>query len=341
MEYATRHTNYHYLNQPYTQHNNSLRKPTIPTPRYTQTFTIQKTNTTLTLPETVLLKTPIEIKATVTDTEGSTINNGKVIFTIDDEVIAEVDITEGIATTTITFTEEKNITIKASYQRNRDYNPSSAETKITIQKPESHTNTTDTNPTLGDTTTLTATFYDENDEIITEGTVIFRINGKTLRDNEGNVIYAEIIDGQATIPDVNITKEWLKPDTTIQAIYVGNGDNEAIFTKATTINVTKPEATITLEAPTTTTIGETITLTANVTDRDKAINSGRVVFKLNGKTLKDDDGKALYVNVENGVATTTYTIPAKTKAKTYNLTAVFTDSATRQESNSLFLIKSV
>ena len=60
---------------------------------------------------------------------------------------------------------------------------------------------------------------------------------------------------------------------------------------------------------------------------EKYINSGRLVFKLNGKTLKGEDGKALYVDVVNGIANTTYTIPAKTKAKAYTLTAVFTDVA--------------
>ena len=38
-------------------------------------------------------------------------------------------------------------------------------------------------------------------------------------------------------------------------------------------------------------------------------------------------GKALYAEVNDGIATITYTIPEKTKAKEYTLTAVFTDTA--------------
>ena len=119
----------------------------------------------------------------------------------------------------------------------------------------------------------------------------------------------------------------MKPDTTIQAVYMGDNNNEPIITEKTPVTVTKPEATITLEAPTEAVAAQKITLKATVTDGDNAISSGRVAFKLNGKTLKDPKtGKALYVNVENGVATATYTLPLKTKAKTYNLTAVFTDT---------------
>lgn len=43
------------------------------------------------------------------------------------------------------------------------------------------------------------------------------------------------------------------------------------------------------------------------------------------------------VFVTDGMATTNYTIPAKTKAKTYNLTAVFTDTAyERSETHMIF-----
>ena len=223
-----------------------------------------------------------------------------------------------------------------------DYNASTTTKTINVEpKPVSQTNITDTNITVGDTTTLTATFYDDDDQIVPDGMAIFKVNGKTLRYDNGSVIYVPVTNGQATLPDVTITQEWMKEGTTIQAVYCGSDDIAPIFTEATSINITQPKATITITSNLEAKAGDTITLTANVTDGDKAINSGRVVFKLNGKTLKDESGKALYANVTNGVATASYTLPAKTKAKTYNLTTVFTDSATRQESNSLFLIKSV
>ena len=231
--------------------------------------------------------------------------------------------------------DSNNITVYANYLTSTTKTGNEAvlgqeDTDITFNYPifqESRTNIKD-EIIIGKNTTLTAQFYDDTYTPISDGKAIFKVNGKTLRDNQGNVIYVDVINGRAELPNINITQEWAKPDTTIQAIYIGEDNNDPITTKPTTINVTKPEATITLETPTTANAGTTITLKATVTDGDNAISSGRVAFKLNGKTLKDPKtGKALYANIENGIATITYTIPEKTKAKTYNLTAVFTDIA--------------
>lgn len=191
---------------------------------------------------------------------------------------------------------------------------------------ESEINFPSENIELGETTSLTAVFYTEDNEPVLEGTVIFKLNDKTLRDAEGKVIYVEISEGTATLSDVNITGEWIKEGTTIQAVYLGDQIGNILTTEKTSVNVTRPEATITLDVPANVTAGETLTLTATVTDTDTPVNTGRVVFKLNGKTLKDENGKVIYVNVVNGVATTNYTIPSKTKAREYTLTAVFVDS---------------
>ena len=70
--------------------------------------------------------------------------------------------------------------------------------------------------------------------------------------------------------------------------------------------------------------GKTITLRAKITDTTgDRINTGKVVFKLNGKTLKDENGNTLYAKVTDGEATLDYTIPAIYSAKTYTLTAVY------------------
>ncbi|RAP50247.1 MAG: hypothetical protein BZ136_01790 [Methanosphaera sp. rholeuAM74] len=74
---------------------------------------------------------------------------------------------------------------------------------------ESSTNTGE-EITLGDTTTLTASFYDDTYTPISTGTAIFKVNGKTLRNDNGEVIYVPVINGRAELPDVNITSEWTK-----------------------------------------------------------------------------------------------------------------------------------
>ena len=53
------------------------------------------------------------------------------------------------------------------------------------------------------------------------------------------------------------------------------------------------------------------------------INIGKVTFKVNGKTVKDANGKVIYAKVVNGQVSVEYTIPDNMKAKDYNITATF------------------
>lgn len=74
----------------------------------------------------------------------------------------------------------------------------------------------------------------------------------------------------------------------------------------------------------TATQSETIQIRVQITYNDGVVNTGKVVVKVNGKTLKDTTGKVIYAQVVNGEAVVNYTIPDNLKAKSYTLTAVFT-----------------
>lgn len=138
---------------------------------------------------------------------------------------------------------------------------------------------------------------------------------------------------------MTISKSWITDETTLQAIYTGNEEIAPIVTKPITVNIIKMGANITMNSPQSAKPRDNITLSATVTDGDKNLNSGRVIFKLNGKTLKDKDGKVLYVNVENGIATTTYTLQPRLKQKPYTLTAVYTDTNyERTETSKEFIV---
>ena len=190
---------------------------------------------------------------------------------------------------------------------------------ISSEKRESTISISNETVHAGETTNITAEFYTEDGSPVNGGKAIFRINGRTLRDDQGKVIYVDVTNGIAVLKDATISKSWITDETTLQAIYTGNEEIAPIVTKPITENIIKMGANITMNSPQSAKPGDNITLSATVTDGDKNLNSGRVIFKLNGKTLKDKDGKVLYVNVENGIATTTYTLPAKTKAKTVHL----------------------
>ena len=82
--------------------------------------------------------------------------------------------------------------------------------------------------------------------------------------------------------------------------------------------------------------GNKTTLKTTITDKNgNKVNSGKVVFKLNGKTLKDDEGNTIIAEVKDGIATIEYMIPTNYAAKNYILTAVASDDKyNRTEANS-------
>ena len=178
---------------------------------------------------------------------------------------------------------------------------------------------------VGTIATLTANIVDINGNKVSGGKAVFKINGITLKDETGNVIYARVSDGLASI-QYKVQDVWMKDTSYIEAVYSGTNNYTSSRTKSTNaLQITQGTANITLDKDTITAMsGETITLRAKITDTTgDRINTGKVVFKLNGKTLKDENGNTLYAKVTDGEATLDYTIPAIYSAKTYTLTAVY------------------
>ncbi|WP_323737584.1 hypothetical protein PXD04_11105 (plasmid) [Methanosphaera sp. ISO3-F5] len=179
--------------------------------------------------------------------------------------------------------------------------------------------------TIGEITTITANIKDTNNKAVTGGRVIFKVNGKTLKDETGNTLYAEVKDGTASI-NYKVQSVWMKNTTYIEAVYSETEKYNTTRTKQTGIlNISKGKAKITLDKKTITAkAGQTITLRAKIIDANgNRINNDKVVFKINGKTLKDKNGNTLYAKVKDGEAVLEYTIPSTYSAKTYTLTAVF------------------
>lgn len=283
-----------------------------------------------------------EISMNLTNILNENITDGTItVTTSNGTILAQEEVTNGVFNKNVTIPYGyKDDYLVASYTDSYYYK----DFEITLEYTRINNSTVtidEESIVLGDTTQITAKLATEEGITVDGGEVIFRVNGKTLRDNDGNVIYVEVKDGIATLENINITREWLKPDTYIQAVYSGNEEFEPFVTQKTNVTVTKPEATVTITSKLEAKAGDNITLSASITCNHKAINSGRVVFKLNGKTLKGEDGKALYVDVKDGVATTNYLLPVKTKAKTYTLTAVFTDTNyNRSEAEADFVVTS-
>ncbi|MDO5852460.1 MAG: hypothetical protein Q4Q23_08230, partial [Methanobacteriaceae archaeon] len=100
----------------------------------------------------------------------------------------------------------------------------------------------------------------------------------------------------------------------------GISTNESIFL---TINALPTSTKITYITPIINP-GSNMTIQASITDKNKQpITTGEVVIKINGKTLKDDYGQSIKIQVINGTINYTYHIPENYSTKQYNLTVKY------------------
>lgn len=178
--------------------------------------------------------------------------------------------------------------------------------------------------TTGENTSIQASIY-KGDDVFTQinkGKVTFKVNGKTLKDSNGKVIYAKVVNGTAIIENYEVPSTW-DNNTTIEATYTGSAEQATLKSEKTNITINPTEPTMSIinvtSAP-----SETIQITAQITQSDNPIKTGKVVFKINGKTVKDSNGKVIYAKVTDGVATINYTIPENMKIDTYEIKAIFT-----------------
>ncbi|MBQ6443818.1 MAG: hypothetical protein IJJ11_03950 [Methanosphaera sp.] len=272
------------------------------------------------IPEEIVVNEENILTITPTDAFGReitgtvTVTDGENTYTTDDNEITYTSTTTGDKTLTITYTDPTG-----------KYNTTTKTVDITVQSP---TLTIDPiTATAGDIINITARITANNQTItsINAGKIAFKVNGKTLKDANGKVIYVKVVNGTATIENYIVPTDWTKEGTTIEAIYSGSTKCAKLTSQKTDITVAKSVPTLTTESITAG-AGDTITLTATITDGDKLISSGKVVFKINGKTVKDANGKVIYAKVSNNQVSVTYTLPEDMKAKDYNITAVFSSS---------------
>ncbi len=93
----------------------------------------------------------------------------------------------------------------------------------------------------------------------------------------------------------------------------------------TSINATKTKA------------GDSILISTKINDTN--IKTGKVVFKLNGITLKDSNGNPIKVNLINGEASINYTIPTNLSKTNYTLTTVLVTNDKRIEQNTTLALQ--
>ena len=58
---------------------------------------------------------------------------------------------------------------------------------------------TDLTVGVGDIVTLQAKVFYHDDDVVPSGRIAFKLNGNTVTDSEGNLIFADVVDGIATL----------------------------------------------------------------------------------------------------------------------------------------------
>lgn len=258
----------------------------------------------------------INIEAVVVDINNQTITSGTLYLkNNDNRTLDLVELSENTNTFTISLDDGLNYVLK--YDGNDYY--TATNTTLTIQY-DTIITVDPINAMLNDTVSFIAHVVDENGNNVTGGYVIFKVNNVTLKDNEGNPIRVDVTSGVAIL---NTTATWTKANTT-QVVYSGSD----VYTSArnnSTISVVKNNATVTITVVSTNLkAGQNLIATVNITDANgNPVNAGTVIFKINGKTLRDADNQTIIYNVTNGQVTLNYTIPDNYSTKTYRLSAVF------------------
>lgn len=270
---------------------------------------------------------PVTLEAYVITSTGDPVTGGQVYFMTtavpigeDGYVFKYVDVIDGVAKyETIaqrSWMAEGDVnTIEAVYVGTADFLESGSDPVPLRLFDKVYATTTTMDPVMGlsgQKINLTARVDLDEEDIaapVEDGYVYFVVDEEqNITDENGNVLYADIFDGIASVETIaNIS--WMNTmDSTIKAVYNGVGnykDSEStpVFLRVYDYFI---NTTTTME-PVKGVFGELIRLTAHVTAEDGSpVNTGDVSFLINGKTYIDDGDhgqEKLIITPVNGLVT--------------------------------------
>ncbi|MDO5851387.1 MAG: Ig-like domain-containing protein [Methanobacteriaceae archaeon] len=277
----------------------------------------------------------VTLNATVNAVNSSEIATGNVVFKINGKTINTVPLINGIATLNYNIPPDfaaKSYVLTAIYKGNDILGRSSADSELLLVKEKPTVTANNITVTKGEVAKLTATICDSSGNLIQTGTVKFKINGKTLPNQ------VAVINGITTYY-YTIPTEFSAKNYSITAVYLGTNQYLSLRSKAI-LTIEKGKANIII-SETQAYAGETTQLKTLITDiNGNLINSGEVIFKINGRTLKDSNGNTLKSKVINGQSTLDYTIQSNYSSKNYTLTAVYIDKNYEKiENNNTLTVK--
>ena len=276
----------------------------------TTTVTVNPKTPTLTVQPMGTNVGNTSIIATLKDPEGKPIGNAPVTVTLPNGTkITGTTNNNGVLNIPIDLREgNNNLTI--NYPGNATYNPVTAKTNMKVSKNDPIIKLDPVRGVIGEDITLTAYLTGVNGEKITGGNLVFKLNGKSLRndgrfDSNAPAMKLSVKDGKVTI--TLKADLYLRNAKNLTASYSGNYKYKETNSPTVEAQIQKRYANLTVTAtPTKQKQYQTITFTATVKDTTRngknttLINQNTsVMFKVNGNTLKDAKGQIIYVPVDN------------------------------------------
>ena len=293
-------------------------------------FNTRKINTKLIIDsiENTTIDTNIFITGKLVDEFGNIVPNTFINITVNNNMI-ELYVDANGTFTCIYKTSilgENNITLQ--YNGNDTYNPSSNEASFNVRKLKSTIVVDSIVGYIGENITLTARITDENGKLVNGGNIVFKFNGKTLRedgrfDSTASPMKFKVVDG--IVKYITVADAYLRNVKHITATYSGSYNYESSKAEYNHVLLNKRSAQINVTVTPNFTKQNT-KIVFNATIKDVTINgtntsiinnNGKVIFKINGKVVKDEDGNIIFVKVVNNSANYTYYIP-NAMASVYN-----------------------
>jgi protocatechuate 3,4-dioxygenase beta subunit len=258
-------------------------------------ITVSKVATTLTVsaPKTVTVGDTYTINGTLKGADNKAIANAKVSINVDGKVLTATTNSAGIFNVTSTAADVGKEEVTAVFAGDAKYDASNvANATVTVNKLGTKTTVAKVTGKALNNVTITATVNDAKGNAIKSGAVYFT-------DSNNNVLgLANVTNGKASI----VTSYPEQFNGTIKAQFLGS-DNYTASTGSVKANITKQNVVIKAD-PITGQMNDMVTITAKVTDENgNPVQSGNVVFKINGQTVKDANGTQLKVRVVDGTVT--------------------------------------
>ena len=242
-----------------------------------------------------------------------------------------------------------NNTVEVVYLGNNTHDASYDITLFTANKLKTTVTVYPASGIIGENITLIAKITDEYGNLVNGGNLVFKLNGKTLREDgsfnsTANPLKLKVENGFVRY---NLHLDmYLRNIKNVTASYSGSYIYESARAQEATVIVGKRMTQLNVTTSTTTVKQNTnITFTVKIADitpnaENRTINTGRVIFKINGKTIKDDDGNIVFNDIINNTATYTYHIPQgmasvdkNNTLRNYTVEAVYADKIYQETKN--------